>query len=618
MLPAALRRLIQFSVVLLLLALGLALRGSVEPIYAQEPSPTYDPTQVPVPAGPPAALFGASSYQQNCAPCHGAQGMGDGPTAADLPGPATAFADPAAIWELSPSQLFHTTKFGRIQNLMPPWGNELTDEEIWQTVAYAWSLHTTARETASGAELYSASCASCHGDQGAGDGPEAAVDLLDLGDLEYAINHSQAAWLAGWQSAHPELGADWSEAQQAAVLEYIRTFSYTPPWNDAYRPGNGVIQGSVVQGTAGGDPVAGLTVTLEAYAGFTPLKVFTATVDASGVYTFPNLATDATINYLASTNAAGIRYTSSILNFPADGSELGSQITIYATTDDPAVLRMNRIHWIVDPRPGAVIVVEVYGVGAEGDRTYVGNAIEGVAQPATVAIPVPAAAEDLGFENGLLGERFQQVGDVAYDTAPVLPGEGSRQIIMRYLVPLADRSLELTRQFAYPVQDMSLLIAELPSLEVEIPGFALASQETFQGQNYQLWRAEGAIPEELTIRLNGLLAADDADPRAVPGAVDGATATTATAAIPLADWLPWTVVALILVGMVGVVLWAARSGRLGGAAQPVDPAKQRAALLRRIAELDDQHALGQLGEQAWQQQRARLKAQLLSSTTENQ
>ncbi len=608
------------GILFFLLCLALLDILTVRPLYAQQPSPTYDPTQVTAPSTVPMALFGEASYQQNCAPGHGAQGMGDGPTAASLPGPATAFADPAALQALTPSELFYTTKFGRIQNLMPPWGNQLSDEEIWQTVAYAWSLHTNASETTAGAELYSDTCAACHGLQGAGDGPDAPVDLVDFTDLDYAITKSQADWQAGWQSAHPEVGADWTDAQQSTVLEYLRTFSLTPPWGEAYRAGTGVIAGTVLQGTTGGDDVATLPVVLEAYAGFTPIAVFTTTVDATGAYTFTELATDASINYLAAVNSAGIRYSSTILNFAPETDLLPAPITIYGTTDDSTVVRMNSIHWIIDPRPGAVVVVEVYGVGTEGDRTYVGKAVDGLAQPATVALSVPTAAQDLGFENGVLGERFQQVGDVAYDTAPVLPGNGSRQIIMRYLMPQEGRSVEIARNFNYAVDDMSLLVAELPDISVEIPGFTLASRETFQNQSYQLWRPDGALPEALTIRLSGLLAVDDVDPRTVQradapaSAIEGSTVAAVVAAPQLASWMPWSIVAALLVGLIGLAVWSLQTGKLGTVGSEAARQAQRRALLKRIAHLDDQHAIGEVNESEWQHQRARLKVQLLAIT----
>ncbi|MEZ4733199.1 MAG: c-type cytochrome [Caldilineaceae bacterium] len=371
--------------------------------YAQQPSPEFDLSQVPVPGTPPLALVGQPIYQENCAPCHGVQGMGDGPTAADLPGPATAFADPDAVWERSPAQLFHTTKFGRLEKLMPPWQNQLDDSQIWQAVAYAWSLHTTPTDVEGGAELYAQSCATCHGDQGAGNGPEATPDLVDFTDLSYAMAQSQADWQAGWQAAHPEIGADWTPTQQRNVLEYIRSFTYTPPWESAYRAGSGAITGTVTQGTAGGPAVAGLTATLEAYINFTPVAVFTATVDSDGGFAFGELGNDPGIDYLVSVAAEDIRYTSPILNFTPDQQTLQTQVAIYGTTEDASAIQIDRLHWIIDTRPGVIVVGEILSFGNSGDRTFAGQSVEGVDSPVTVGLHVPAAAQELTFENGALG-----------------------------------------------------------------------------------------------------------------------------------------------------------------------------------------------------------------------
>ncbi len=612
-------RLLWFTIALLL-GTGLL----VVPSHAQQPSPTFDPTQVTTPPDPPVALFGEAIYQQRCASCHGAEGGGDGPVAAQLPGPATAFADPDAIWTRTPAQLFHTTKFGRLQNLMPPWQNELSDAEIWQAVAYAWSLHTSEAETSAGAELYAANCAACHGPEGAGDGPDAPVDLVNFRDLDYAIANSQADWLAAWQAAHPDVGAAWDDAEKRSVLEAIRTFSYTPPWGATYQPGTGLLRGTLLPGSAdatvitdmitGTSMITDTVVTLEVYAGFSAVTTLTTTVDATGNFTFTELATDPNLNYLATTTYADIRYNSELLAF-TESQELAAAITLYATTDDATAIQMNSIHWIIDPRPGAVVMVEVYSVNNSADRTYVGREIDGLPQLATVAIPVPAAAEDLGFENGLLGGRFQRVGDMAYDTAPILPGQDARQIIMRYLLPEQNGTASVTRTFDQAVPQMSLLVAELPGLEIEIPGFALASRETFQEQTYQLWRPEVGSPSEMTIRLTGLLGAGEQDPRAMPGAV-GETATTtagvATVAAPLlAMWTPWALVAMLVVGLIGAVGWSLQRGRLHAAATGAQRGNERALLIEQIAQLDDQRAAGEVSDSAWQQQRARLKAQLL-------
>ena len=83
--------------------------------------------------------------------------MNDNPTA-DLPGPPTAFADPAAIW-LSPAMLFHTTKFGRLQNMMPPWQNQLGDGgNLGRTVAMPGACSMPASDANAGQALYAELC----------------------------------------------------------------------------------------------------------------------------------------------------------------------------------------------------------------------------------------------------------------------------------------------------------------------------------------------------------------------------------------------------------------------------------------------------------------------------
>lgn len=585
-------------------------------VYAQQPSPEFDLNQVPAPGTPPLALVGQPIYQENCAPCHGVQGMGDGPTAADLPGPATAFADPDAIWERSPAQLFHTAKFGRLEKLMPPWQNQLDDAQIWQAVAYAWSLHTTPTDVEAGAELYAQSCANCHGDQGAGNGPEATVDLVDFTDLSYAMAQSQADWQAGWQASHPEIGADWTPAQQRNVLEYIRSFTYMPPWESAYRAGSGVITGTVVQGTPGGPAVAGLTATLEAYINFTPVAVFTTTVGSAGDFAFGELSVDSGIDYLVSVAAENIRYTSPILNFTPEQQTLQTQVAIFGTTDDPSNVRINRLHWIIDTRPGVIVVGEIFTFGNSGDRTFIGETVEGVGEPVTVGLRVPPDAQELTFENGALGDRFQQVGDVVYDTTPVVPGQGTRQIIMRYFLPHNSPSLDVQQEYLYPVEQMTLLVTELPQLEVDVPGFSIASRETLQGQTYQLWQPNAAAPSQVTVQLSGLLQQGDVDPRTVQGATTATGAATNAAVVPLlAPWAPWSVGIAVVLVLVGVVIWSLQQQRAGGRNYRQELHAQRTELFKRIAHLDDRHAIQDLDDATWQHERAQLKAQLLHVTS---
>ncbi len=607
-----------FALILISACLLLGIGSAQAQDQGARQSPPYDSAQVTVPTAAPLALVGQPIYQENCAPCHGVQGMGDGPTAADLPSPPTAFADAAAVWERSPAQLFHTTKFGRLEKLMPPWQNQLTDEQIWQAVAYAWSLHTTQADVEAGKALYLESCAACHGQQGQGDGPDADGTLVDFTDQQSVIFRSQADWTAGWQNAHPDIGDQWTVNEQANTLEYVRTFSYWPPWESSYQPGSGVISGGVVQGTAGETAPANLPIVLEAYIGFEPIAAFTSTVAADGSFVFNDLAIDPNINYLATVAANGISYTSNFLTLSPITPTLTSDVSIFATTDDPAGVRINRAHWIVDQQPGAIMGGAIYIFGNSGDRTFIGQTVEGVEQPVTLAMQLPPGAVEVALDGGTLGERFFQVGDTIYDTLPLLPGENTRQTVIRYAVPFEGDTAELQQQFFYPVDQLTLLVASLPGLQVDAAALEATGPQNMGGQEYQLYRKADFASQTIDVKLAGLLPAGSADPRAGAatdaatqnsgGTTDGGMSTTAP---PLGDWVTWVMLGLVAALLLAAFGVALQRGALSNHYSRQSLADLRETLLQQMAHLDDLHAMGEISQAEWMRQRSYLKAQLV-------
>jgi mono/diheme cytochrome c family protein len=609
------RRLIAAALTPLLVGVLTLLSLLALPAVAQEQpvreSPPYDPAQVTVPTGLPFAAAGRASYLENCAPCHGETGMADGPTAADLPSPATAFADATAIWELSPARLFHTTKFGRLEMLMPPWENQLTDDEIWNTVAYAWSLHTDAAASEMGAQLYAESCAACHGVAGAGDGPEATGEINDFTDLAYTTFASQSAWLAGWETAHADIGADWTQVQKENTLEYIRTFSYIPPWASPYRAGAGVITGTVSFGVDAPQQVEGGNVFLDAYLGFDQVATFTATLGADNTFVFEDLAVDPNVTYLATALADGISYSSDMVSLTPDQPTATTSINIYAVTDSPDAIRINRAHWILESQPGALVVAQIYLVGNDGERTFVGQTVEGVDVPVTVGFPVPADAVELTFENGALGNRFQRVGDMVYDTMPVVPGENTQQIIVQYALPYAGTSFDFKQAFTYPVDSLSLLVANYPNLRVDAPALTFDSIQNIQGSEYQVWGQDAFGPGAVEVKLQGLLERGAVDPRAAGASTTDGAGQLATIDPPMEAWATWAMIAIVAAVMVGLVGVAMQRGAFAAVTTKRELQTLRDSLLTEIAHIDDRHALGQMSDTDWLRRRANLKTQLM-------
>ena len=90
------------------------------------------------PLGPEAAADGAKIFKANCTPCHGAEGHGDGPAGAALdPAPKNLADLQAAVGD---DYLFWRINTGKPGTSMVAWKGILSDEEIWQVVAFIHTL----------------------------------------------------------------------------------------------------------------------------------------------------------------------------------------------------------------------------------------------------------------------------------------------------------------------------------------------------------------------------------------------------------------------------------------------------------------------------------------------
>ncbi len=137
----AMKKILYFLLTVFVLTLAAC---GTSPITA---NPSATATLEPVPAeyagktnplGADAAAAGATVFNANCSVCHGPQAHGDGPAGAPL--------DPAPknLVELSKAAsddyLFWRISTGRNGTAMAAWKGVLTDEQIWQVIAYIHTL----------------------------------------------------------------------------------------------------------------------------------------------------------------------------------------------------------------------------------------------------------------------------------------------------------------------------------------------------------------------------------------------------------------------------------------------------------------------------------------------
>ncbi|MCY3993659.1 MAG: c-type cytochrome [Caldilineaceae bacterium] len=588
-------------------------------LNAQESPPSYDPQQVPVPQRPPVAGLAKESYTQNCAPCHGASGDGDGPAGAAAD--PTVFSDPAEVWERSPAELFFVTKFGRIENLMPPWRNSMSDEQIWQVVYYAWNLHTDEKEVAEGGEMYAQSCLACHGEGGRGDGPESGPGVPDFAAQDPMIFLSQAELEGRWRESHPELGSDWSAAAKQGVLEYIRSFSYQPKWAPFDVTGPGRITGQLFQGTQDGPALHQTEVTLNVYQQTNLVTTRISPIGADGSFEFENLPVDEGFYFLVETEHRNVRYTSPILAFSGpDFTEgrtgpdrISTTLPVFETTTDPDGLHVTRANWIIEHEPGNLLIGQLYTFGNRSGRTFTGIDSELFDVPVTLAVPLPEGALEVEIQDGMVGEAYRMDQQTLYDTRPVLPGPGSRQIFIRFRLPYAGESARSSFPVPYETELLNLLVADLPGLEVDftVEGESLefAGEETVQGVLFHLWSAPFSGDQPVVLSLRGLIAAGGSDPRPARNTQPGRELPVS--APPLDFRIPLAFGGAVTVVLLASLLLFVHRERTRSPLTAEQLAARGEELIDSIARLDDLYALGELEEGDWRKKRAELKRELI-------
>lgn len=175
------------------------------------------------------ALHGGQvAFNNNCAPCHGLGGAGQG----FFP----SLADDDWLWGGAPADIEYTIRHGirnggegARESLMPSFGADgiLTRDQVRDVAEYVLSLSHRSQDTAAverGAPLFAENCVACHGEGGVGNHELGAPALND------------AIWLYGGDRAHvtaqinrphlgvmPAFGARLDDATVKMLVLYVHS-----------------------------------------------------------------------------------------------------------------------------------------------------------------------------------------------------------------------------------------------------------------------------------------------------------------------------------------------------------------------------------------------------------
>jgi len=609
------------------------------PPGAQMPVSQTQPAQVSgplYPSVPPDPANGQAIFAEKCAPCHGDTGQGDGPQAAQLPNPPAALGSKDLSRQSAPARWYTVVTQGDMNNFMPPFSS-LSDQQRWDVVAYAFTLSAPSSEIAQGKELFQSNCTSCHGDQGRGDGPQAAglsVPPPDLTNQSFMAQKTGEDFFQaitnGVSPDMPGYADQLSDDQRWAIAEYVRSLTFAGPGQpvaSAATPEPGATpppQGTPVESTSpltstqtvsttemigtvtgkvnnasGGELPSDLEITLHGFDDMNMVITDTTTTQADGSFVFQNIDMPVGRVFMATVDYQDTTYGSDIGMVSAGDNKIDLPIPIYETTTDASILSVDRLHLFFDFVDSQTLrVIELYVISNPTDKTLVaaGNG------KTTINFKLPQGASNLEFQDGALGGRYIQTSDGFGDTVAVRPGSGNYQVLFAFEMPY-DKKLDLVQPISLPVSAVVILVPE-SGLKIKSDMLTDAGNQDVQGTSYHMYNGGSLSPgDNLSISISG-------------GPASGSLALVGGSTNNIVIGLGAFGLALIIAGV-----WLFRRTRANAGEEYYededdfneadgDKDENIDTLMDAILALDDLYQAGELPEEAYRQRRSELKARL--------
>ncbi|HLF88981.1 MAG TPA: c-type cytochrome [Anaerolineales bacterium] len=615
------------------------------------PPPTQDIMYYP--SVPPNPVAGKVIFAEKCQPCHGEQGLGNGPDANDLPNPVSPIGTAELARQSYPSEWFRVVTEGRIDRFMPPFLS-LTERQRWDVIAHVYTLSAPEETVARGQELFQENCVACHGETGLGDGPDAVNftnGVTSFGDQLLMSERSKADLLEGMIHPNlPEIPAvtiGLSESDRWAITDYLRNLTFAPPEEEiasdnplapsgsaedtsgsaedtsgleeevvspgegetaeaqpeveAVATGQGVFSGQVVN-ISGGEIPSDLEVVLHGFDQFQEVISITTTVETGGTFRFDGVEIPAGRAYILTVDYKNTTYTSELAVVEAGVNEYVLPVSIYETDTNTSGLVVDRLHVLFEfISEEQVRVAELVIITNLSDRVIVPNDAN---EPA-MTFALPPGASNLQFQEGALGRDFVETADGFGDLRAIVPGQGQHQVLFSFDMPY-DRGLEILQPFHLPVQNLVVLAPDV-GVKVEGNGLVSGGIQDVQGVPYELFTG-GALPEDgqLVLSLSGQPDLGGSNPVAA--------GSSSNLAIGLGA---------LGVAVLGAGIWLFRRSNANGFVEdefdeedeeePLDAlpdGMDTESLMDAIIALDDYFKAGELPEEAYLQRRAVLKEQL--------
>lgn len=325
---------------------------------------------------------------------------------------------------------------------------------------------------------------------------------------------------------------------------------------------------------------------------------------AEGDFRFEEVSFEPGLIYAVMADYEGAMYLSEPYQIQAEETSFEVEVPIYESTSDLAQVRVDQMHVLFYFAQGGLAVSEVYVISNSGDYTVKDAVALEDGTKATLQFPLPEEAANLYFERDP-GDRYVQVEGGFADTAPLVPGHANNQIMLTYVLPYEDA---FTYIYTAPLEiaSLSFLYAQDGGLELE--GEALTPAGSWpmsNGANFGVLSHPALqAGETVQVNISGEPPAASASMPAM-GSVEEPAAKNSNLGLGIGG----VVLGLALVG-VGVWWWRKPQGDDLGDTEVGEEEASFEHALTEIALLDEAFERGEIPEEGYHDQRARLIRQV--------
>ncbi|MEM9776903.1 MAG: cytochrome c [Chloroflexota bacterium] len=479
---------------------------------------------------------------------------------------------------------------------------------LWAAIASPATAQDEEPDPVNGATIYASRCANCHGSLGMGDG-ELADSLPNqptaIGSAEYLASKdtfsiAQAIYNGNLANGMPGFGPEINSnpLTNQEIFDIVAGLEILPQMNEP-------IPTARVLGQAGNGSTGALLD-----GGVVTLQTFTPELEEAGAFTTDILADGSFIFDLSNlppnwfyrtvVNHKGLDFSSGFSRLTPFETESELNVVVFDQSADDSAIRVWQHQTLVDFGPETVQVAQIYLFTNSGNEVYAGES----AESGTVQIPIPPNAENVIFLQGFGAADFSPVtdpvveGDVWRPNLPILPGEGTLQLLMRYVLPY-EPGMTISHPIPYPTDFIELslpdsgaaIVAEGDPWRPEAP----ETNSVFSDENSRVSFSRPPLPPngEFSFQLTGF-----------PSLVIDSNGNRLVQRDEFTETLVGSVILVIVAAIVAITAYSWTQ-------QPA-PASPKEELVQRIAAVDLAYEEKAIKKRIWQQKRRKLLDELKS------